>query len=134
MERRDFEEIIYSDKVEFKKKEREYQQEEGVRDVLVEFAYTPYDILIEKLTGKISKERTEEYKDKLYLRYGEEGDTWELGFIQMDLSFWKYIEDIFYSYKPAVYLIKEDKLERISKGDLLEGEKFFRSELDDFIE
>lgn len=134
MERDEFEEIVYSKKVEFKRKPIEYKKGKEDREILIVFKYTPYDILIKKLQGKLKEKKVDGCEESIYLRYGEAEDTWKVGYANFNLEFWKYIEDIFYNYKPEIYIIGEGQLSKVEKGDLLVGEKFFRSELDDYIE
>lgn len=134
MEKKDFDDILFSEQIEFKKKDVKYEEGGELRHVLVEFSRAPFDILIAKMKDKISTEQTESKPDKLYIRYVDTGDSWELGYIKMDLKYWKYIEDIFYNYKPSFYLIKGETLKRLEKGDLLKDEKFFGGDLDVYIE
>lgn len=134
MKKEDFEGILFSEQVEFKKKDVEYKGTGEVRHVLIEFNRAPFDILIAKMKDKISDVQTEGKPDKLFIRYQDTGDSWELGYIKMNLKYWKYIEDIFYNYKPKFYLIREEKLEVLEKGDLLKDEKFFGGDLDVYIE
>ena len=134
MRKKDFEDIIFGEQIEFRKKEKEFESDSEQNEVLIEFINTPYNILVEKLKAKISSEQTGDFPDVLYVRYKDSGDSWEIGYVNLDLKFWKYVEDIFYNYKPEFYYIAGDNLVPIEKGDLLRGEKFFGGELDGYIE
>lgn len=134
MKKDEFEAILYADVIDFSKKDTQYGENITNGGILVEFIRTPYEILIEKMKGKVHEQESEEAPDKLYIRYKDTGESWELGYVKMSLSFWKFLDAVFYNFKPSFYRIRGDKLVVIKKGDLLLGEKFLGSELDAYIE
>src|SRR5699024_3188572 len=91
----EFEQIIYGDTVDLEKEEKEYKKSEKHDDILLEFLTAPYDNLMDRIRNYISEEKKDGRKERLYMRYRDTGDSWELGYIDMGLEFWKTIENVF---------------------------------------
>lgn len=134
LEQKKFEEIIFSDKVTLKNEEKQFNSEEDGDRVLLEFTTPPYELLMDKIRKLVDLEQTETKNTLLYLKYKDSGDTWELGYIELDLNFWKFLDDIFTNYNPTLYKIHADRLEKLSKLDYIGTVKFGGSALDGFIE
>lgn len=134
MKKEDFDRIVFGEQVEYKKQAKDFKKDEGVLSYLLEFDRPPFEMLIDKLNVRLSNEPTANHKDKIYMRYADTDDTWDIGYTSMDLALWKYLEDIFYNYKPKIYQVEKDKLVKKVKGDFLGGVKFVKGDLDAFIE
>jgi len=130
----EFEQIIYGDTVDLEKEEKEYKKSEKHDDILLEFLTAPYDNLMDRIRNYISEEKKDGRKERLYMRYRDTGDSWELGYIDMGLEFWKTIENVFINYKPKFYKIEGDALRELEKLEYVGTVKLKGSELDEFVE
>jgi len=132
--KKEIEQIIYGETVDLEKEDKEYEVNEKREDILLEFLTAPYDGLMDKIRNHISEEKTEGQREMLFMRYRDTGDSWELGYINMGLDFWKMIESVFINYKPMFYKIEGDELKELEKIDYVGTLKLKGSELDGFVE
>lgn len=130
---KEFEDVIFADKIVLTKEEEKYEKKE-TESILITFLTAPYSSLLDRLRKKINPEKTDNHDTLLYMRYKDSEDTWELGYVSMSLDLWKFIEDIFYNYKPSLFYIREDKLVKANKIDFIHTGSFEGSEQDGFIE
>lgn len=131
---KEFEDILYGDKIDLEKEDVEYEKDAERNDMLLEFITAPYEGLMDKLRTYVSEEKVGEKTTFLLMKYKDTEEAWELGYIDMGLEFWKMIENIFMNYKPRFYEIKGDYLKEINKIDYIKTVKFEGSVLDGYVE
>lgn len=134
MREEEFKEVLYGETIDLSKEEKDFKKKEEREDVLLEFKTAPYEGLMDKIRNEISIDEVGDKGTMLYMKYRDTGDTWELGYINMGLDFWKMVESVFINYKPKFYRVEEDGLVELNKIMYISTVKLKGSELDEFVE